>query len=148
MSRGPPPSFRDLEKLISLKVDNLPSNSRVEDLTELFAKFGSVADVYIPIDFRTRSPKSFGFVRFEKQAEADAAIEGLHDFEFNGARLGVSLALHPRRRSPRRRSPSPRRSSSRRSRSPYRSSRRSRSPYRSSRRSRSPYRSPPRMRRY
>ena len=60
MSRGPP----DIGGLISLKVDNFPFQTSTEDLREMFAKYGEVADCYIPRDRNTGQSRGFGFVRF------------------------------------------------------------------------------------
>jgi RNA recognition motif-containing protein len=132
----------NLDKLISLKVDNLPRDVVSDDLRVAFEKFGTVADVYIPMDFRSRMPKSFGFVRFTTQDDADAAVREMAGFELRGSRLDVQIALHPRPdRSSRRSRRSRSRSRSYRRRSPEeyrRSSRRSRSPEYRRPRSRSP----------
>ena len=144
----------NLDKLVSLKVDNLPRDVTSDDLRVAFEKFGTVADVYVPMDFRSRTPKSFGFVRFTTQDDADAAVREMTGFELRGSRLDVQIALHPRPDRPahrsRRRSPSRSRSRSRRyspdhrraTRDHRRSRSRSRSPDRDYRRprSRSPYR--------
>merc|ERR1719319_1132709 len=43
-----PPS--DVERMTSLRVDNLPYSACMEDLSPLFKKFGDVGDIYLPKD--------------------------------------------------------------------------------------------------
>eukprot|EP01105_Mastigella_eilhardi_P019926 TRINITY_DN4713_c0_g1_i1.p1 TRINITY_DN4713_c0_g1~~TRINITY_DN4713_c0_g1_i1.p1 ORF type:complete len:808 (+),score=204.29 TRINITY_DN4713_c0_g1_i1:53-2425(+) len=60
-----------------LFVRNLPFTMTQEELTKVFAKFGSVMEVHIPIDTNTKKPKGFGFVRFSAAADALKAYTGL-----------------------------------------------------------------------
>ena len=59
-------------------------------------RFGEIGDVYIPMDFRTRSSKSFGFVRFVHKDDAEASVKGLAGFELNGSPIEVNLAMYGR----------------------------------------------------
>jgi RNA recognition motif-containing protein len=44
----------DTTKLHNLKVGNLTFDTTQRELQEIFEKYGEVADVYIPLDGRTR----------------------------------------------------------------------------------------------
>ncbi|OWF38355.1 Serine/arginine-rich splicing factor 12 [Mizuhopecten yessoensis] len=43
----------------SLYVRNVPDNTRTEELRSLFAKYGPLKDVYVPVDYFTRRPRDF-----------------------------------------------------------------------------------------
>jgi RNA recognition motif-containing protein len=58
----------------------------------LFSEFGTVESAQVIQDRDTGRSKGFGFVEMASQAEAQAAIQGLHDQEFNGRRLTVNEA--------------------------------------------------------
>ena len=45
MFRRPP---SDVERMTSLRVDNLPYSAVMEDLQPLFERFGDVGDIYLP----------------------------------------------------------------------------------------------------
>ena len=91
--RRPPP---DIRSLISIKVDNLPRDCTVEDLRGPFEKFGEIGDIYIPLDGRTRLPKSFGFVRFRHLDDAEAAVTGMAGLEIAGSLIECALAQYGR----------------------------------------------------
>ena len=61
-----------------------------EDLNGLFAQYGNVSSAKILKDKMSRRSKGFGFVEMEDDAEARAAIEGLHDNEIQGRKLVVN----------------------------------------------------------
>jgi RNA recognition motif-containing protein len=57
-----------------VKVDNLPYDTRPEDLKDVFSKYGEVKDIYLPKDRASGRPRGFAFVRYAEQSEADAAV--------------------------------------------------------------------------
>ena len=71
-----------------LFVGNLPQQVSDADLNQLFSEFGTVQSVQI---MQGRN-KGFGFVEMDSEAEAQAAIQGLHDQEIHGRRLTVNEA--------------------------------------------------------
>jgi RNA recognition motif-containing protein len=75
-----------------LYVGNLTYQVREADLEQLFAQFGTVQSAQIIQDRDTGRSKGFGFVEMDTEAEAQAAIQGLHDQEHNGRRLTVNEA--------------------------------------------------------
>jgi RNA recognition motif-containing protein len=75
-----------------LYVGNLTYNVNESDLEGLFSQFGTVQSAQIIIDRDTNRSKGFGFVEMATEAEAQAAIEGLHDQEHGGRRLTVNEA--------------------------------------------------------
>jgi RNA recognition motif-containing protein len=77
---------------MKIYVGNLPFEARDEELRELFAGFGNVASSKVIIDNTSGRSRGFGFVEFEDQAEARAAIAAVHGKEFGGRSLVVNEA--------------------------------------------------------
>ena len=75
-----------------LYVGNLAFQVSDADLEQLFAGFGNVESVQIIQDRDTGRSKGFGFVEMSSEAEAEAAIQGLHEREVHGRRLTVNEA--------------------------------------------------------
>ena len=57
---------------------------RPAEIREAFRAFGTIRDVYIPLDNRTRRPRGFCFVEFDNEAEVQAAHDGMHKKLFGG----------------------------------------------------------------
>jgi cold-inducible RNA-binding protein len=77
---------------VKLYVGNLPYNTSEEDLKELFGAYGAVASVNLINDRETGRSKGFGFVEFDSDDEAKAAIEALNGKDFGGRALVVNEA--------------------------------------------------------
>ena len=75
-----------------LYVGNLSYSATEEDLRNLFADVGPVADVTIISDRDTGRSKGFGFVEMETEEAAGAAIEALNGQELGGRVLTVAEA--------------------------------------------------------
>jgi len=79
-------------QLMSLYVGNLYYEVGQEDLSSVFAEYGSVKRVQLPTDRETGRPRGFGFVEMGTEAEEDAAIEALDGAEWMGRALKVNKA--------------------------------------------------------
>ena len=77
---------------MSVYVGNLSYDVTQEDLTSVFAEYGTVKRVQIPTDRETGRPRGFGFVEMESESEEDAAIEALDGAEWMGRSLRVNKA--------------------------------------------------------
>jgi len=75
----------------NLYVKNIDSEVTQDEFVELFANYGSVTSAVIQVDDEGRS-KGFGFVNFETHEQAQAAVDGIHDYEYKGKKLFVSRA--------------------------------------------------------
>src|SRR5688572_4732078 len=75
-----------------LYVGNLSYNVKNADLEQMFAEFGSVQSAEVIVDRDTGRSKGFGFVEMSSDAEAQAAIRGLHDQPHDGRPLTVNEA--------------------------------------------------------
>lgn len=77
---------------MSIYVGNLSYEVKSDDLTEIFAEYGTVKRVQIPTDRETGRVRGFAFVEMESDAEEDAAIEALDGAEWMGRDLKVNKA--------------------------------------------------------
>jgi RNA recognition motif-containing protein len=75
-----------------LYVGNLTYQVDSSQLEQLFSQFGTVQSAQVIQDRDTGRSKGFGFVEMDSDAEAQAAIDGLHDQEHDGRRLTVNEA--------------------------------------------------------
>lgn len=75
-----------------LYVGNLTYQVSDPDLERLFSPFGTVQSAQVIQDRETGRSKGFGFVELDTDAQAQAAIDGLHDREHDGRRLTVNEA--------------------------------------------------------
>jgi RNA recognition motif-containing protein len=78
--------------LNKLYVGNLPFRVNASDLEQLFSQFGAVQSAMVVEDRETGRSRGFGFVEMVSSADAQAAIDGLHDREYQGRRLVVNEA--------------------------------------------------------
>jgi len=76
-----------------LSVANLGWKVKIEDLREKFAPFGEITEAVIIMerDDPSRS-RGFGFVHYVNEADAQAAIKGLHGKTFMKKNLVVKIA--------------------------------------------------------
>jgi RNA recognition motif-containing protein len=77
---------------MSIYVGNLSYDVTSDDLSSVFAEYGTVKRVQIPIDRETGRSRGFGFVEMDSDAEEDAAIEALDGAEWMGRSLRVNKA--------------------------------------------------------
>ncbi|ERN40002.1 RNA-binding protein (RRM domain protein) [Rubidibacter lacunae KORDI 51-2] len=77
---------------MSIYVGNLSYEATEQDLNEVFAEYGSVKRVHLPVDRETGRMRGFGFVELSSESEEDAAIEALDGAEWMGRVLRVNKA--------------------------------------------------------
>jgi RNA recognition motif-containing protein len=75
-----------------LYVGNLAYETTENDLQELFAQSGAVDTVRVMRDMATGRARGFAFVEMATEADAQAAIDALHEKEFGGRTLTVNEA--------------------------------------------------------
>ena len=73
-------------------VGNLPFAATEEDLKDLFASYGEVTEVFMPIDREYGRPKGFAFVTMDSSDSMNAAISALNGQEFQGRAMVVNEA--------------------------------------------------------
>ena len=84
-----------------LYVGNLPYAVRDNDLQQQFGQFGNVVSAKVMMERDTDRSKGFGFVEMGSEAEAQAAINGLHGHDMGGRALVVNEARPMEPRPPR-----------------------------------------------
>ncbi|CAO3563387.1 unnamed protein product [Mortierella alpina] len=84
----------------NLFVNSLSSKTEVNDLEDLFGKYGKVEKVQIMYDPHTRESRGFAFVTMVRPEDADAAMQVLNGFELHGRAMSVKLAKRARARTP------------------------------------------------
>ncbi|EPS40926.1 hypothetical protein H072_5208 [Dactylellina haptotyla CBS 200.50] len=77
-------------------VGNISYGIRGEDLEREFSEFGKVTSARVIYDPRGLS-KGFGYVEFEEQDAATAAVEKMHGLIVDGRRINVQYVLKPER---------------------------------------------------
>jgi RNA recognition motif-containing protein len=77
---------------MSIYVGNLSYEVTKEDLTSVFAEYGAVKRVYLPIDRESGRMRGFGFVEMETESEEDTAIETLDGAQWMGRQMKVNKA--------------------------------------------------------
>lgn len=77
---------------MSIYVGNIPYEVTQEDLSSVFAEYGSVKRVHLPVDRETGRMRGFGFVEMADETEEEKAIETLDGAEWMGRELRVNKA--------------------------------------------------------
>ena len=85
-----------------LFVGSLPWAIDDQGLEELFSSFGTVSSAKVIIDRETNRSKGFGFVEFEDDNAAQAAIKQLNGTDVQGRAIVVNEARPQEARPPRR----------------------------------------------
>jgi RNA recognition motif-containing protein len=77
---------------MSIYVGNLPFQVTTEDITDVFAEYGTVKKVHLPTDRETGRVRGFAFVEMGSEAEEDKAIGALDGAEWMERELKVNKA--------------------------------------------------------
>lgn len=75
-----------------LYVGNLAYRTSEDSLREQFGQFGTVVDVYLPMDRETGRMRGFGFVEMGTEEEASAAVQGMDGVMLDGRQIRVNEA--------------------------------------------------------
>ncbi|MGK7906618.1 MAG: RNA recognition motif domain-containing protein [Synechococcus sp.] len=77
---------------MTIYVGNLSFRATQEDITEVFAEYGTVKQVKVPTDRETGRVRGFAFVEMSSDGEEEKAIEDLDGAEWMGRVLRVNKA--------------------------------------------------------
>ncbi len=77
---------------MSIYVGNLSYEVTQEDLSAVFAEYGTVKRTQLPTDRETGRMRGFAFVEMDTEAEETAAIDALDGAEWMGRNLKVNKA--------------------------------------------------------
>lgn len=72
-------------------VKNIDPSVTLEELEELFTRYGDITSAVIQVD-ESGGSKGFGFVNYQSHEEAQRAVDLLHEFDLHGRKLFVSRA--------------------------------------------------------
>jgi RNA recognition motif-containing protein len=84
--------------LKKLYVGNLPFETNEDELREMFEQHGPTVSVRVITDRETGRSRGFGFVEFEDDANAEAALQALDGKDMGGRALRVNEAQDKDRR--------------------------------------------------
>jgi RNA recognition motif-containing protein len=77
---------------VTIYVGNLSFQATEDDIKDVFAEYGEVTRVSLPIDRETGKKRGFAFVDMAQEAHEDAAIAELDGAEWLGRELRVNKA--------------------------------------------------------
>lgn len=77
---------------MTIYVGNLSYQATEDDLSSVFAEYGTVKRVVLPTDRETGRMRGFAFVEMTEDAQEDAAITELDGAEWMGRQLRVNKA--------------------------------------------------------
>ncbi|MEW6991227.1 RNA recognition motif domain-containing protein [Colwelliaceae bacterium 6441] len=77
---------------MKLLVRNLSRSTTEQEIRILFAEHGTVTECTLVLDQETAKSKGFGFVVMPNEAEANAAINALHETRVAKNRIRVKVA--------------------------------------------------------
>ena len=75
-----------------LFVGSLSWDTTDEGLEEAFAEHGSVSEAKVITDRNTGRSRGFGFVTFENEEDASAAMDAMNNTELDGRTIRVDFA--------------------------------------------------------
>lgn len=78
---------------MTIFVGNLSFKASEEDLRLVFAEYGTVKQVKLPVDRETGRKRGFAFVELENEADEQKAIDELDGATWMGRDLRVNKAL-------------------------------------------------------
>ena len=79
-------------KTMKLYLGNLPFSASDEDIREAFAAYGTIEDLFIPLDRETNRPRGFAFITLADDDLARKAIEEMDGADLQGRNLRVNEA--------------------------------------------------------
>lgn len=73
-------------------VGNLPFSAMESELRDIFSEYGTVTDLFLPMDRETGRPRGFAFVTMDTVTAMEEAIKGLNNRDFMGRALNINEA--------------------------------------------------------
>eukprot|EP00397_Hematodinium_sp_SG-2012_P052216 GEMP01061626.1.p1 GENE.GEMP01061626.1~~GEMP01061626.1.p1 ORF type:complete len:153 (+),score=27.65 GEMP01061626.1:205-663(+) len=83
----------------SILIKNLNYDTTNDNLRDALEQFGSIKDIYIPLNYHNQRPKGFAFVEFHDGKDADNTVGELDQTRLLGNTIQVCIAKD-RRKSP------------------------------------------------
>ena len=76
-----------------LYIGNLPFSTTLEQLKEIFSKYGEIEEATIVANKYSGRSKGFGFVEYKEDSAAEAAISEMNNKEIEGREIVVKEAM-------------------------------------------------------
>lgn len=73
-------------------VGNLPFSAMESDLRDLFTEYGTVTDLFLPMDQMSGRPRGFAFVTMDSVTAMEESIKALNGRDFMGRALTINEA--------------------------------------------------------
>jgi cold-inducible RNA-binding protein len=83
---------REHDMTAKLFVGNLAYSTMDHQLEQLFSQYGTVLSAAVVLDRQTGRSRGFGFVEYDNETAAHAAIDALNETEFDGRTITVRVA--------------------------------------------------------
>lgn len=77
---------------MTIYIGNLSYQATEDDLKEVFAEYGTIKRVVLPVDRESGRMRGFAFVELEDESNEDKAIADLDGAEWMGRQLRVNKA--------------------------------------------------------
>lgn len=77
---------------MSIYIGNLSYQATEDDVRSVFAEYGEVKRVQLPVDRESGRKRGFGFVEMVTEEEEESAIEALDGAEWMGREIKVNKA--------------------------------------------------------
>ena len=77
---------------MNIYISNLSYGVNDADLNQLFAEYGTISSAKVITDRDTGRSRGFGFVEMSDDTEAQKAIDGLNQAEYDGKVISVAVA--------------------------------------------------------
>ena len=77
---------------MKLYLGNLPFAAADDDIREAFSSYGTIEDLFIPLDRETNRPRGFAFITLADDDQARKAIEEMDGADLMGRNLRVNEA--------------------------------------------------------
>ncbi|MGL1891862.1 MAG: RNA-binding protein [Spirochaetaceae bacterium] len=75
--------------IMNIRITDLSRKTTEEELTKLFAAYGTVSSTTIVMDKKTGKSKGFGFIEMADDKEALTAVKKIHKVKLDGEKITV-----------------------------------------------------------
>ncbi|ETS00437.1 RNA-binding domain-containing protein [Trichoderma reesei RUT C-30] len=107
-------------------VERLSKNVNEDHLFEIFGQFGPIYDLDLPMNRTFGTNRGTAYILYDHHADAEAAIEHMHEAQIDGSTINVSISTQRSKLSPE--PPMARRNANMNARAPFHHSSRGRGP--------------------
>lgn len=87
------------KKDANLYIKDIPQSATHEELLTKFSEYGKISSCSLPMDNTGNSHRGFGYIQYESSEQAKAAIDALHETEWKGTKIFVSILIPQSERS-------------------------------------------------